>query len=205
MFSTDNYEIDLVVPKLAVGYHKEFPGNGVRFHKNTFVGFVRGGPFGGGCSTAGDLLRFASALRGDRLVGSGYRKMLLSAKPGLGSPDYGYGFEVDRESGWVGHGGRFPGVSTFLSMFPESGYTAVILSNYSDTSPLVNKKIRSLFSRVSQTHQPQGHGKGAGLVTGSTAKRRFPTPGSRGALRIPGHNKRGYLSSVEVRRGGRAA
>jgi CubicO group peptidase (beta-lactamase class C family) len=150
MLSTDNFDVDLVVPNLAVGYHKEFPGDGIRFHKSTFVGYIRGEPFGGACSTAGDLLQFANALRNDRLVGSQYRKLLLSAKPALGSPDYGYGFEVDRQTGTVGHGGRFPGVSTFLSMFPEAGYTAVVLSNYSDTSLVVIKKIRSLFASTAR-------------------------------------------------------
>ena len=87
-------------------------------------------------------------------------KLLLSAKPELKSPDYGFGFQIDRESNTAGHGGGFPGISSNLDMFMAAGeraggsgargaeYTAVILSNYGGIAPAVSHRIRELVSAV---------------------------------------------------------
>ncbi|WP_375771350.1 beta-lactamase family protein [Archangium gephyra] len=99
MTNTDAYELDLVTPNLAVGYQKEFNDDGTsRFRNNIFQHVIRGGPAGGGYSTVGDLLKFDTALRANKLVGAEYVRQLLSAKPELNSPGYGYGFNVDRRT-----------------------------------------------------------------------------------------------------------
>jgi CubicO group peptidase (beta-lactamase class C family) len=91
MTNTDAYELDLVTPNLAVGYQKEFNEDGTtRFRNNVFQHVIRGGPAGGGYSTIGDLLKFDTALRANKLVGAEYVRQLLSAKPELNSPAYGY-------------------------------------------------------------------------------------------------------------------
>jgi uncharacterized protein (TIGR03067 family) len=156
MTGTDCYELDRVNPNLAVGYQKEFGKNGeVTWHNNLFDHVIRGGPAGGGYSTAEDLLRFDRALRGGKLVGPQYVKMLLSAKPELKSPDYGFGFQVDKQSGTAGHGGGFPGISSNLDIFMSDGdgssggeYTAVILANYGGIAPPVQYRIRDLMAAV---------------------------------------------------------
>ncbi|HEX8353830.1 MAG TPA: serine hydrolase domain-containing protein, partial [Pyrinomonadaceae bacterium] len=94
MTNTDSYDLDRVNTNLAVGYEKEYTDEGVRFRNNIFRHVIRGGPAGGGYSTVGDLLRFSSALRSGKLVGEAYVKTLLSPKPELSSPNYGYGFAV---------------------------------------------------------------------------------------------------------------
>ena len=150
MINTDCYELDLVTPNLALGYQKEFTDQGVRFRNNLFEHVIRGGPAGGGYSTVEDLLRFDVALRSGKLVGAEYVKLLLSAKPELNSPAYGYGFGVDAARRIVGHSGGFPGISSNLDMFLDGGYTAVVLSNYGGGSPPVTEKIRELVAAAGQ-------------------------------------------------------
>jgi CubicO group peptidase (beta-lactamase class C family) len=144
MSNTDAYELDLVNPNLAVGYQKEFTDNGVRFRNNIFEHVIRGGPAGGGYSTVEDLLRFDVALRSGKLVGREYTKLLLSPKPELNSPQYGYGFGIDTERQIVGHSGGFLGISSNLDMFLQNGYTAVVMSNYGGGSQPVAAKIQEL-------------------------------------------------------------
>jgi CubicO group peptidase (beta-lactamase class C family) len=144
MINSDCYELDRVNPNLAVGYQKEFTDNGVSFRNNIFEHVIRGGPAGGGYSTVEDLMRFDVALRSHKLVGAEYVKLLLSAKPELNSPDYGYGFGIDKVRRIVGHSGGFPGISSNLDMFLDSGYTAVVMSNYGGGSQPVVIKIQEL-------------------------------------------------------------
>jgi CubicO group peptidase (beta-lactamase class C family) len=145
MTNTDAYELDLVTPNLAVGYQKEYTDGGVRFRNNVFQHVIRGGPAGGGYSTVGDLLKFDTALRANKLVGAEYVKQLLSAKPELNSPAYGYGFGVDTKNRIVGHSGGFSGISSNLDMFLDSGYTAIVMSNYGGASQPVTRKMQELI------------------------------------------------------------
>ena len=58
-------------------------------------------------------------------------KTLTTPKPELHSSDYGYGFGVSPDGKVVGHSGGFPGISSNIDIFPETGQVMVILSNYS--------------------------------------------------------------------------
>lgn len=144
MASTACYELDAVNPNLAVGYHKERSEAGVRFRNNIFAHVIKGGPAGGGYSTVEDLLRFSEALRSNKLVSAETFKTLTTPKPEVSSPEYGYGFGVNPETHIVGHSGGFLGISANLDMFLDSGYTAVVLANYSGASQPVVHKIREL-------------------------------------------------------------
>jgi CubicO group peptidase (beta-lactamase class C family) len=144
MINSDCYELDRVNTNLAVGYEKDFTDGGIRFRNNIFSHVLRGGPQGGGYSTVEDLLRFDVALRSGKLVGQEYVKLLLSAKPDLKSPQYGYGFQIDTQNQVAGHGGGFEGISSNLDMFLSSGYTGVVMSNYGMGAFPVNDKIREL-------------------------------------------------------------
>jgi CubicO group peptidase (beta-lactamase class C family) len=145
MANTDCYELDKVNPNLAVGYDKQFTDEGVSFTNNIFAHVLRGGPQGGGYSTVEDLLKFDLALRSNKLVGAEYVKLLLSPKPELNSPSYGYGFGVDPELKIAGHGGGFPGISSNLDMFLGTGWTAIVMSNYSRGAQPVQQKMRELI------------------------------------------------------------
>jgi CubicO group peptidase (beta-lactamase class C family) len=145
MNNTDCYELDKVNPNLAVGYDKQFTDNGISYTNNIFAHVMRGGPQGGGYSTVEDLLKFDLALRSNKLVGAQYVKLLLSAKPELNSPDYGYGFQIENNLQVAGHGGGFIGISSNLDMFLGTGWTAIVMSNYSRGAQPVQQKMREFI------------------------------------------------------------
>ena len=146
MTNTDSYDLDRVNPNLAVGYEKEYTDEGVRFRNNIFQHVIRGGPAGGGYSTVGDLMRFASALRSGKLVGDAYVKTLLSPKPEVNSPSYGYGFSVSQARSIAGHNGGFMGISADLDMHLDSGYTTAVLSNYGSAAARAVVRIQQLLA-----------------------------------------------------------
>lgn len=130
MTATGEFELDKVNRNLAVGYERSFGEGGKSYRNNIFAHVIRGGPAGGGYSTAGDLHRFAMALLGGRLVGRDMVTTLTTPKPELGAKNYGYGFAVSPDGRVVGHSGGFPGISSNLDIVPATGQVMVILSNY---------------------------------------------------------------------------
>jgi CubicO group peptidase (beta-lactamase class C family) len=91
-----------------------------------------GAPAGGGISTAGDLSRFAQALVEHRLLSPRMTDVVLAPKVTMDDGGRrGYGFEVYDWPGtrMVGHGGNFWGTMSQIDIYPESGYTVVVLSN----------------------------------------------------------------------------
>ena len=47
----------------------------------------------------------------------------------------------------MGHGGGFPGVSTDMDIYPDQGYTVVVLSNYDEIAGPVASTLRAMISR----------------------------------------------------------
>ena len=150
MANSDSYDIDLVVPNLAIGYSRERTASGARWRANTFEHVIRGGPAGGGYSTARDLLAFAEAMRKGKLVSAATAERLWSAKPDLQSPDYGYGFGVGKDAlgPRVGHSGGFPGIASVLDIYPDTGWTVVVLSNVDGGMQAVAQKLRETAGRI---------------------------------------------------------
>jgi CubicO group peptidase (beta-lactamase class C family) len=145
MMNTDCYELDKLNHNLAVGYDKNFTDDGISWSNNIFEHVIRGGPQGGGFSTVEDLLKFDQALRSGRLVSVEMFKMLTTPKPELNSPNYGYGFEVDANRQTAGHGGGFIGINSNLTMYLGSGWTAIVMSNYSRGAAPVAQKMERLI------------------------------------------------------------
>ncbi len=150
MPDSDSYDVDLVVPNLGVGYSRERTASGARWRANTFEHVIRGGPAGGGYSTARDLLAFAEAMRKGRLVSPATAERLWSAKPELASPDYGFGFGVGRGplGRTVGHSGGFPGIASILDIGLDTGWTVVVLSNVDGGMEPVAQKLREVAGRI---------------------------------------------------------
>lgn len=150
MPNSDSYDIDLVAPHLAVGYSRERTPSGVRWRANTFEHVIRGGPAGGGYSTARDLLAFAEAMRKGKLVSDATAERLWSAKPELQSPEYGYGFGIGRDAlgPRVGHSGGFSGIASVLDIYLDSGWTVVVLSNVDGGMQPVAQKLRETAGRI---------------------------------------------------------
>ena len=147
MTDTEHYDHTRPTPRLADGYWI-YEGE---LRKNTLLLAPRGTSAGGGYSTVADLLAFDTALRSNKLLSAEMRDRLFTPDADRNSPGYGYGFMIggvapDRE---VGHGGSFPGTSTRLSIFLDSGYTFVALCNGVGAQRAYNKVI-ALIERVTQ-------------------------------------------------------
>ena len=137
MADTGDYDIEADLSDLAIGYTtRDEDGNetGV-LAANTPLMPGRGFAAGGGYSTAGDLLRFSTALLDHRLLSPASVDLLLTGRvPVSESASYALGF-FDRVQGGVrvvGHGGVAPGVCSSLSIYPDTGFTAIVLSNTDD-------------------------------------------------------------------------
>ena len=138
MINTDAYEMDSDTPNLATGYTRMGPQGplpeGAR-RTNTFQHSFKGGPAGGGFSTAEDLFRFASALGSHKLLSQKYTELITTGKVSLPRGDgakYAYGFQEEWTNGHrsVGHSGGFPGINSELQMYTDLGYTVIVMSNY---------------------------------------------------------------------------
>ena len=147
MRETDFDELHRVWERRAVAYQRLFTEKGVRFEAEApppEPGVEYPGAFAGMHSTARDLFRFARALGKGRILRSETVELLFSPKPEAGN--WSYGFDVlDEERGLVGHGGSLAGMSNSLDMFTKSGYTAVVLSNYTFARSPLREAIWSIL------------------------------------------------------------
>jgi D-alanyl-D-alanine carboxypeptidase len=114
----------------AIGYMRGQGGGA--WTPNTDTLPYRGTSAGGGYSTVGDLMKFADALMGHKLLNPEYTELLFTGKVDSGGGrKYAYGFEDGRKdgAGAVGHGGGAPGMNGDLRIYPQSGYVVAVLSN----------------------------------------------------------------------------
>jgi CubicO group peptidase (beta-lactamase class C family) len=95
----------------------------------------RGGPAGGGYSTAADLVAFARALLSGKLVSKETLALMTTPTPqskaggrGLG---YGFGFGIEEKDGLhtIGHNGGSGGIAADLHVVPATGDVFVVLAN----------------------------------------------------------------------------
>jgi CubicO group peptidase (beta-lactamase class C family) len=135
MIGTDNYDLDTEPANLATGY-MDAPAGPRR--SNVFMLPVRGLPNGLGYGTAMDLVRFQQALTGRVLLDSAALAQVWTGVQRYSDPEsqYGFGFIVSRYNGTriIGHGGGWVGITNKFDMYPDLGYTVVILSNI-DSDP----------------------------------------------------------------------
>jgi CubicO group peptidase (beta-lactamase class C family) len=138
MVNTDSYEKDHAIPNLAVGYTRLNDSGradpSAPRRENTPMRPAKGSSAGGGYSTVEDLLRFSVALRGNELLSQKYTEILTTGKVEVGMPvgkyAYGFGDKLFNGKHIVGHNGGSAGIGANFDMFPELGYTAVVLTNY---------------------------------------------------------------------------
>jgi len=150
MTNTASYELDQKVPNLAIGYTNVGvtgrPEPGPRKDSTPHL-TGRGSSAGGGYSTLDDLLKFGQALMDHRLLNQQYTDVVLSNQMPPGQPPAGYGFLVQVNGARaIGNNGGGPGINSTFSIYPELGYTVVVMSNYDPPSASkVNGKIRDLI------------------------------------------------------------
>ena len=150
MENTDCYDMALPISNVALGYTKRnlMMQELKEWHNYLFVTPTKGGPAGGGFTTAIDLLNFDIALRNNKLLNKKYFDILttgkVEARPGK---QYAYLFEDEQleNERIIGHSGGSLGVNNTFQMFMKSGYTIIILSNYDDGMSLLYKKIKNYF------------------------------------------------------------
>jgi CubicO group peptidase (beta-lactamase class C family) len=156
MSDTDFYETDGDTPNLAVGYTNMDPsGRPDLFSRteNTPMLPVKGGPAGGGYSTVEDLLKFDVALRTHKLLNPKFTGLVLTGKVERDDEwggKYAYGFAEDMINGKriVGYTAGYPGVNGGLDLYPDLGYTVVVLSNYDPPSAQrVAYRLREMITR----------------------------------------------------------
>jgi D-alanyl-D-alanine carboxypeptidase len=94
----------------------------------------RGTSAGGGYTTAADLMKFADALRSNKLLKA--ETLAEATRPQFTPGDYGFGFQIGRpdEVRTFGHGGGAPGMNSILRVYPESGQTVIVLCNLDSPS-----------------------------------------------------------------------
>lgn len=132
MLETGAFEKDHPLPNRSTGYMKVYAEDGPEWVNNLYSPVMKAGPSGGFFSTVEDMLRFATALQSYRLLSPEYTKTVVSAKPEIGSPFYGYGFFVSRGNTGrvISHEGDGTGIQASFRMYLDLGYVVVVLSNY---------------------------------------------------------------------------
>ncbi len=119
---------EVAVPGRAKGYMRE----GAVWVLNTATLPYRGTSAGGGYTTVGDLLRFATAIMEHRLLDASHTALLTTGKVAtLRGDKYAYGFIENVEGGVrsFGHGGGAPGMNGDLRIYPDSGFVVAALAN----------------------------------------------------------------------------
>jgi CubicO group peptidase (beta-lactamase class C family) len=93
-------------------------------------------------STAGDMLRFAQAVRTGALLTQEYVDLLMTYTPSAFNHRYGWEQSYINGVFSTGHAGGYSGASTSLLIYPDLGYTVAVLSNYDGASRLVSERLR---------------------------------------------------------------
>lgn len=143
MKNTGNYETDKSIENLAEGYIKK-DVDGI-WTISTYMKGARGSSAGGAYSTAGDLLKFALALKNHKLISEESLNLMISDHNQHG---YGYGFSLNEFNGIevYGHNGGAHGVSGELDIYRDMDYIVVTLSNKGPLDGWVD--VRSMIREV---------------------------------------------------------
>ena len=144
MASTGSEPEDRPVPDRSAGYTDV---NGT-LQRNTETLPYRGTSAGGGYATVEDLLRFANALRGTKLLDRHYTELLTSGKVDIPQTArrYAYGFENQSVNGTrcFGHNGGAPGMNANLEICSRGRYVVAVAAN---RDPAVADELSSFITR----------------------------------------------------------
>lgn len=155
MNASDFLETDAVNKNVANSYtkHNRYrPGKS--YSPTYFLAPVKGSSAGGAFSTAEDLLKFSNAITNFRLLNKEYTYLVMAGKAAYDRPErrkkYAYGFaeQFVNNKRIVFHDGGANGISTQMDIFPGTGYTVIVLSNYDAPSGfLVSGYLRNILTK----------------------------------------------------------
>ena len=130
MHSSGFDTLDEVTPKLAVGYFHDSPFSS-EWKANWMKIPFKGGPAGNSYSTNADLLRFAAALRGGKLLKQAtLTQMFKDPVPmGPGAIEAGFGERLSHGRHIRGHQGGIQGTTADLAMVWETDGAVALTSN----------------------------------------------------------------------------
>ncbi|MGX7826400.1 serine hydrolase domain-containing protein [Actinokineospora sp. 24-640] len=154
MLQADGSRVDAVrhLDKGSVSPH--IPG---RNPGRAFIGYSSGDGF----VTAPDLVRFANALRDGTVLARPYADLFAGAKlPGHGPTSYrAYTMPISiiGDQWVIGRGGGAGGIGASWSIYPNTGWVGVILSNYDDI-PLLEIGLQEVKAITGVTLDPPGGG-----------------------------------------------
>jgi CubicO group peptidase (beta-lactamase class C family) len=128
MTSTSIGMEDRAIPNLSIEYTKM---GATHWIPNTDAPTNSGTSAGGGFSTVGDLLRFANALRENKLLDARHTKLMTKGRVAnpFGFDAYGFGVQTINGNQCFGHNGSARGVNGDLEMCLDSSYVIVVLAN----------------------------------------------------------------------------
>ncbi len=149
MNNTGDFQMGKDISNLAKGYSTS--NSGAR-KLNTKSLPQRSRPAGSFYSTPLDLFRFVTALqKGELIKKESFEEMnspkITSFENSISNSKYGYGMTLGSLGGvksW-GHAGVAPGASSRCNVYPESGFTVIVLSNYGKAGAVVANYIRDLI------------------------------------------------------------
>jgi CubicO group peptidase (beta-lactamase class C family) len=145
MFNTDGYSKDIPVKNRATGYTKTYEDGEVVWNNHQYTRIMRGSPSGGIYSTIEDLHKYDIALRSNKLLSPEYSKMLFEGRADLNASFHSIGFFVSEGvAGRIAsHSGDGRGMNCQFKMYLDSGYTVIVLSNYSAPSANIVANVAS--------------------------------------------------------------
>jgi CubicO group peptidase (beta-lactamase class C family) len=153
----DHMQVDNVfalIPNRARGYIRDDKG---ALHNSELMDSSYKIPSGGFCSTAVDLVRFASAIETGKLVkAETLTEMFTSEKTRDGKETgYGFGWGIGQLDGRrvVAHGGGQSGVSTHLLLLPDKGIAVAAMCDLEDANVSeLTRSIAEILLQPSSNH-----------------------------------------------------
>ncbi|MGQ7829749.1 serine hydrolase domain-containing protein [Altererythrobacter sp. Z27] len=153
MTSSGFGSLEDVTEKLATGYFKD-GAFATTWKANWMTLPFKGSPAGGGYSTNEDLLKFANAFQGGKLVGPATLQKMFEDGVRVGPGKYAAGFGDRPSNGRQirGHAGGAPGMSANLAMVWETGAAVAVTSNQGDTptAMLLSERIADMLASQGQ-------------------------------------------------------
>lgn len=163
MKNTDSYERNKIHENFAIGYANppQMPNETPKLNNrenNTKILELKGNSAGGGYSTAVDFHKFSQALLANKLITSKTLGIVTTGKVilftgmkerNLPEIKYGYGFGESYKNNIriIGHTGGAPGVDAAMEIYPDLGYTIVVLSNYDRATMPIMKFIQDVITQ----------------------------------------------------------